>query len=112
MYNKEITKEADEIFERILTEMERQKKKYAELIDFLLLPRGTFSGWKSGRSRNFCEHLCAISEFLNVDVGWLVSGKKGEAPVNVKEAELLEQFRKLSPEKQEAVLQNINWLAE
>ena len=112
MYNKDNTKEAEEIFERILSEMERQEKKYAALTEFLNLPRGTFSAWKAGRSRNFCEHLGAISEFLNVDVGWLVTGKANESPVNEKEAELLQQFRKLSSEKQKAVLQNVKWLAE
>ena len=112
MHNKENTKEADGIFERILGETEQQGKKYAELIEFLDLPRGTFSAWKAGRSRNFCEHICAISEFLNVDVGWLASGNRAESPVNVKETELLEAFRKLSQEKQDAVLQNVKWLAE
>ena len=84
MYNKENTKEAEEIFEHILSEMERQGKKYVELTEFLDLPRGTFSSWKAGRSRNFCEHLGAASEFLSVDVGWLVTGKANESPVNEK----------------------------
>ena len=56
MYNKDNTREADEIFSRILSEMERQGRKYAELTEYLELPRGTFSSWKAGRSRNFCEH--------------------------------------------------------
>ena len=112
MYNKDNTKEAEEIIIRIKTELERQRKKQAELIAYLNLPKGIYSSWKAGRSRNFCEHLGAISEFLNVDVGWLVTGKANESPVNEKEAELLQQFRKLSSEKQEAVLQNIKWLAE
>ncbi len=50
MYNKQNTQEAEEIFDRILSEMERQGKKYAELTGFLDLPRGTFSSWKAGRS--------------------------------------------------------------
>lgn len=33
MYNKDNTREADEIFSRILSEMERQGRKYAELTD-------------------------------------------------------------------------------
>ena len=59
MYNKDNTREADEIFSRILSEMERQGRKYAELTEYLELPRGTFSSWKAGRSRNFCEHIGA-----------------------------------------------------
>ena len=65
MHNKDNTREADEIFSRILSEMERQGKRYAELTVFLNLPRGTFSSWKAGRSRNFCEHIGAIAEFLS-----------------------------------------------
>ena len=42
----------------------------------------------------------------------LASGNRAESPVNVKETELLEAFRKLSQEKQDAVLQNVKWLEE
>ncbi len=113
MYNKENTREAEEIFDRILSEMERQGKKYAELTEFLDLPRGTFSSWKAGRSRNFCEHLHSISLFLDVDPGWLVTGEtKADVIKNKKEKELVRHFRKLSAEKQDAMVQNIKWLAE
>ena len=47
MYNKDNTREADEIFSRILSEMERQGRKYAELTEHLELPRGTFSSYKA-----------------------------------------------------------------
>ncbi len=70
MHNKDNTQEAEEIFNRILSEMEQQGKKCAELIEALNLPRGTFSSWKAGRSRNYCEHLHAISLFL----GWMLAG--------------------------------------
>ena len=112
MYNRDNTKEADDIFSRILLEMERQGRKYAELTEYLELPRGTFSSWKAGRSRNFCEHLEAIAEYLDVDIGWLVTGKASSGAINRQEQELLEAFRSLDPEKQEAMLQNMKWLAE
>ncbi len=48
MHNKENKQEAEEIFDRTLSEMERQRKKYAELNEFLDLPRGTFRSWKAG----------------------------------------------------------------
>ena len=113
MRNKDNTREAEEIFDRILSEMERQGRKYAELIEFLDLPRGTFSSWKAGRSRNYCEHLHAISLFLGVDVGWIVSGEvKPDQIRNRKEKELIETYRKLEVEKQDAVLQNIKWLVK
>ena len=54
--------------------MERQGRKYAELIEYLDLPRGTFSSWKAGRSRNFCEHIGAIADFLEVSAEYLING--------------------------------------
>ena len=113
MHNKENTKEAEGILERIISEMNRQNKKYVELIEFLDLPRGTFSSWKAGRSRNFCEHLSAIAKFLDVSVEYLVNGSVGENRIeNSREQELLNCYRRISTQKQEMILQNIRWLAE
>ena len=111
MYNKENTKEADDIFFRISEEMKRQNKKQAELIRFLDLPVGTYTNWKLRKSRNYCEHLQAISQFLKVDAGWLLTGnvKEGEAKDNT-EIDLLNDFRKLNLEKKSAVIQNVKWL--
>ena len=113
MHNKENTKEAEGILERIISEMNRQNKKYVELIEFLDLPRGTFSSWKAGRSRNFCEHLSAIAKVLDVSVEYLVNGSVGENRIeNSREQELLNCYRRISTQKQEMILQNIRWLAE
>ena len=113
MYNKDNTREADEIFSRILSEMERQGRKYAELTEYLELPRGTFSSWKAGRSMNFCEQIGAIADFLGVSAEYLINGNiEGKLVENSKEQQLLNYFRKLNVEKQNAVLQNIKWLAE
>ena len=113
MHNRENTKEAEGILERIIYEMDRQNKKYVELIEFLDLPRGTFSSWKAGRSRSFCEHLGEISIFLGVSAEYLVTGKVSNQEIkDSKERELIELYRKLSGEKQEMILQNIRWLAE
>ena len=87
--------------------MERQGRKYAELTEYLELPRGTFSSWKAGRSRNFCEHIGAIAEFLGVSAEYLINGNiEGNLVENSKEQQLLNCFRKLNVEKQNAVLQN------
>ena len=113
MHNKDNTKEAEEIFSRILLEMERQGKKYAELTEYLELPRGTFSSWKAGRSRNFCEHIGAIADFLGVSAEYLINGKiEGKLVENLEEQQLLNYFRKLNTEKKEVILQNMKWLAD
>ena len=97
MYNREKTKEAEEILERITAELNRQGKTQKELIDFLDLANGVYSSWKAGRSRNFCEHLGEISRFLNISAEYLVVGSVAEKTVeNEREQELLEWYRKLS----------------
>ena len=113
MYNKENTKEAETILERISAELERKKITQAKLVEFLDLPKGTYSSWKAGRSRSFCEHLGAISQFLGISTEYLVNGRVSEhSDINPRELALLESFRKLSPEKQDVVAQNIKWLAD
>lgn len=113
MRNKENTKEAEAILKRISAELERQGETQAALVAFLDLPKGCYSAWKAGRSRNYCEHLGEISRFLNVSAEYLLMGSVSEKTVeNSREQELLDLFRKLDIEKQKAVLQNIKWLTE
>ena len=113
MYNKENTKEAEEIFQRINTEMIRQGRKQVDLIKYLDLPHCTYTNWKLNKSRNFCEHLGEISSFLGVSVQYLVTGYATDEGIqSAKEHELLKWYHKLPPEKQDAVLQNVRWLAE
>ncbi len=100
------------ILGRISHELETQHKTQAELVAYLGLPVGTYTNWKLGRSRNFCEHIEAIAEYLNVDVGWLVTGEASTGAINQQEQELLETYRRLNAVKQEAVIQNMKWLAE
>jgi hypothetical protein len=112
MHNKDNTKEADEILARIIDELEKQEKKPSELIRYLNLPRGIFAAWKAGRSRYYCEHLAAISQFLDVSVEYLVIGEKQNNKIsNSMEQELIDCFRCLDKAKQEAVLQNVRWLS-
>ena len=101
-----------EILGRISNELEKQHITQAELVAYLGLPLGTYTNWKLGRSRNFCEYIEAIADYLRVDIGWLVTGEASTGAVNQQEYELLETFRRLKAEKQEVILQNMKWLAE
>lgn len=113
MCEKKQPKAVEQIFDRISSEMERQGRKQAELTEYLGLPRGTYTNWKLGRGRTFCEHLGDIADFLGVDIGWLVTGEIRSADIkDEREKELLELFRKLSKEKQNSILQNMKWLEE
>ncbi len=112
MYNKDNTKEADEFLARIIEELEKQGERPSELVRYLNLPRGIFTAWKTGRSRYFCEHLAAISRFLDVSVEYLVLGEKQSNKIsNSVEQDLIDCFRCLDKAKKEAVLQNVRWLS-
>ena len=93
MNNRDNTKEAEEILSRISAELTRQNRMQAELVAYLDLPKGVYSNWKAGNSRNFCEHLGAISKFLNVSAEYLVTGKYAEKNLeNPREIELLNWY--------------------
>ena len=111
MYNRENTEEAEAIFQRIVSEMRRQGIKQTEFNDHLNLPRGTFSSWKAGRCRNYCEHLGTVAEFLDVDVEWLVTGKISDKwPVSGTEKEMLMKFRELNESQRLAMIQIMDLL--
>ena len=113
MRNSENTKEAEEILVRISAELMRQGKQQAELVAYLDLPKGVYTNWKAGKSRNFCEHLGAISEFLGVSVEYLVTGKAADKSlINQREEELLEAYRKLNVEKQDVLRHMAKLLSE
>lgn len=113
MRNSENTKEAEEILVRISAELARQGKQQAELVSYLDLPKGAYSNWKAGKSRNFCEHLGAIAQFFGVSVEFLVTGKEAEKNLtNPREEELLLLYRELNPEKQDAIRHMAKLLSE
>ena len=99
--------EAQEIFSRINDEMKRQKKQQAELITYLNLPRGTYTQWKLGRTRYFCEHLNAIAKFLGIDPGWLLTGRvSGVDEITPDELELIRVFRGIEGEEKRIWMDN------
>ena len=110
--NKNFQNRPAEILGRISNELEKQHITQAELVAYLGLPLGTYTNWKLGRSRNFCEYIEAIADYLCVDIRWLVTGEVSTGTINQEEQLLLETYRRLSAEKQEAILQNMKWLAE
>ena len=113
MYNRDNTKEAEAILERITKILAQNGGTQNDLISYLSLPRGTFSSWKAGRSRNYCEHLGAIAAFLDVDVEWLVTGKiKDKGPISATEKEMLMKFRELNESQQLAMLQIMDLLKQ
>lgn len=113
MRNSENTKEAEEILDRISEELARQGKMQAELVSYLDLPKGAYSNWKAGKSRNFCEHLGKIAQFLGVSAEFLVTGRNAEKNMaNPREEELILLYRGLNDEKQDALRHMAKLLSE
>ena len=57
--------------------------------------------------------ISASPGFLGVSAEYLITGNvDGKFAEIVEEQELLDYYRRLTPEKQEAILKNIRWLAE
>lgn len=76
--------------DRLESGLQKARKKQAELVKYLDLPLGTYTNWKLGKSRNFCEHLGDIARFLNVSAEYLVTGSVAEKMIeNSREQELL-----------------------
>lgn len=105
MYNREKTREAEEVLQRISLELEKQGKTQAQLVDFLELPRGTYTNWKAGRSRSYCEHIGEIALYLQVSPEYLITGNVPPTAIeNYAERELLLRYRSLSDSSQEKIM--------
>lgn len=106
-------KETEEILARNSSALVRQGKQQAELVSYLDLPKVAYSNWKAGKSRNLCEHLGKIAQFLGVSTEFLVTGRNAEKNmVNLREEELILLYRGLNVEKQDALRRMAKLLSE
>lgn len=100
-----------DIFDRIDNIMKRKRKKNIDLINYLGLTRTTYDNWRRGKSESYMDHIDKISDFLNVNPNYLLTGnEKYEEQIhtinNSKEEKLLKLFRSIS-DKEADVLLNI-----
>lgn len=58
----------DETLERIITIMKEKYINDYERIDYLGLPHGTFSNWRSEKGRSYYAHIGKISDRLDVSI--------------------------------------------
>ena len=61
---------------RISEQMELQGIKPKELTQYLGLPDGTYNNWKRDKGYLYMLYLEEISEYLNVSISYLVTGKE------------------------------------
>lgn len=93
-----------DILDRIIMLLGDRKQK--SLLDYLEVSNSTFSDWKSKKSESYIKHLIKIADFFDVSIDYLVYG---ENAVRLTEAEekLITDFRNLSPQGQEYILQQM-----
>lgn len=89
------------ISERLFIELEKQGKHPADLCRHLKIRTSVTSGWKQRNTDPPAKYILQIASFLGVSVDYLLTGKDGQSsvvisPKDKQEAELLEQYRKLS----------------
>lgn len=99
-----------EVFDRIDNIMKRKRKKNIDLVNYLGLTRTTYDNWRRGKSESYMDHIDKISDFLNVNPNYLLTGnEKYEEQIytiTIKEEKLLKLFRSIS-DKEADVLLNI-----
>ncbi len=98
----------EQVFERIERLLDDRGKTQQNLLAVLGMNRSTYSNWKLGKSKSYLKHIDEIAGFLKVSPGYLLRGIEDRPEEGTKAAvedELLRVFRKLSPKKQECVIQ-------
>ncbi len=99
---------AEQVFERIERLLKDQGKSQQKFLAALGMNRSTYSNWKLGKSKSYLKHIDEIAEFLGVSPSYLLRGIEDGPEEGMKAAaedEMLRVFRKLSPRKQECVIQ-------
>ncbi len=99
---------SEQVFERIERLLDDRGKTQQNLLAALGMNRSTYSNWKLGKSKSYLKHIDEIAEFLEVSPGYLLRGIEDGPEEGTKatvEDEMLRVFRKLSPNKQECVIQ-------
>lgn len=99
---------AEQVFERIERLLNYRGKSQQNLLAVIGMNRSTYSNWKLGKSKLYLKHIDEIVGFLEVSHGYLLRGIEDGPEEGTKAAaedEMLRVFRKLSPKKQECVIQ-------
>ena len=89
----------NEVVQRIIKLLNEQGHSQRELIDFIGLSNGAFTGWKYGRGKSYITHINKIADFLNVTPNYLLTGADdNKNDFTVGELEMIKMFRELDEE--------------
>ena len=93
-----------EINQRIFYLLEKQPRTAKELSDYIGVKPSSISAWKTEGSYPSSKHVVRISEFFDVSIEYLFTGKDPSAPnLNKQELELLETYNRLDSRGQHSV---------
>ena len=84
-----------ELNERIFSLLDQQGKTAKQLGKFLDVSPSSISGWKNEGSFPSSKYLVRISEFFNVSLDYLCTGKDSNNLLSEDQKELLENYDKL-----------------
>jgi transcriptional regulator with XRE-family HTH domain len=100
----------DDTLNRISELLDKSGMKKIELLTQLGLSRSAWSGWTSGRMDSYKKKLPEIASIFNVSLDWLSGNEQKNKPsseedsLSEREWQLIESFRKHSPEEQDMLL--------
>lgn len=90
------------IGEKILIELKKQEKQQNALAEYIGVSAASISDWAKNKDIKF-QNVVRASEFLNVSLDYLAYGTENTrlSPI---EKELIDFFRKLSPNEQQRII--------
>ena len=93
------------IGDKILTELDKQRKPKKELAEYIGVKPASISDWSDSDNLRFWNVVKA-SEFLGLSLNYLAYGKEPSIPTEYKK--LISSYQKLSPENQKMALSLLN----
>lgn len=93
------------IGDKILTELDKQRKPKKELAEYIGVKPASISDWSDSDNLRFWNVVKA-SEFLGLSLNYLAYGKEPTIPTEYKK--LISSYQKLSPENQKMALRLMN----
>lgn len=107
MSNIKRTPTEDPIVDRIEELLKIQKKTKKGLMEYLGLETSIFTLWRYVNGKSYMKHIDKISEYLGVNVNYLLYGDQSEQTIVVEEKQeidLIKYFRVLDSAKKESIL--------
>ena len=101
------------ILERIISLLAAKGIEQREIIEYLNLPRGTFSNWMRNKSHSYYEYISDIAAFLGVSNNYLITGHDDNyineinGCLSKEDLELVKMYHELKPSAKKTVKEMI-----